>query len=1018
MCNYISKKGPTPYTERDRQWIVCKPFRASFMNGKGILICRTCKTLISRNPRLRTRDPKVYGLPAAEERYFSPHLCVLSNLIEVEKNYRLGILGDQLFEVWMSINGKDYQLGTGAECMRLWKEVEDITDARSPLPDSWYSNLGAIPKFIKLLPCPRHKCFYVSVKWNEINNNKHAMDWFQRIWPYTSSADAVKTTVNAGNLIWHIRNKTGLTRAYDKWAPLFSVALPNVTITCMLIHLIANPEVEVMFDLWACHSMCCMDVETYREFTKAVSVAIRRTSKMPNGRTATMREVCSLAGWELSTGRSLNKSDWVEEKRKRTIEYVPLSLPTDGKQDRTTNERYLVRLRRVLREVMSPAVRPLKRKYSWRDHVENRQSWVSSGSTGGKRLKLETGEQIRLNKHSYFEQLTTSEMVAWLDSPPEIRATGSEKMEPGKKRAIYGSDPKDYSIHDYVIRTVEGSLNRIDGIESGLMGLDAIASMVRRIHQVKGPDMEGTMIDYTDFNYQHTLDAQVAVFSVLAELFEARGYHPDMIKACKWTAESFQHQYVRFPTLGPGYVEVTQGMFSGVRPTNFINTVLNLAYFRVAKDWVFTELGLSADGLYNLHQGDDVWISNKSRLWAIAVYQAMAASGLQFQGSKQMFDKGRGEFLRVMYTREGCLGYPARAVASLVVKPIQNTEIVSPAERATALDEHIKVLRRRGFSEEGCEVLWSAIVPYAAKSKLREMRANIPIPILIKAKGDGGLGLSVPGRAPMSSEQVARIPKMELRSVVLERSIPDLMARDWLRVLSKSYCKAFKSEAVVSALHRANVCDSLSATDRTQALMAHMKELGRWLAKVKPGPVQCTTAEYNRLLEGSDAGEQVNARLRTICSGALPKLDQGKRVMSEVINTCISSSPFKSVEMTRVATGLNDLAAAKLAVGLSPNQSQRDVALRFMDSVEVACGPGVLRAVIEGLRANASVFLGEVHPVVLYWIHDLAVDQAISEAVSQKERDVTRVRSLVERRFLEHLRSARKQPELMEISRY
>lgn len=1018
MFKHIAKKGPAPPTERDRQWKVVKQYSTYLRMEGGVLFCRTCEIITKRKLPPRAEHEKVYGAPAAEELFFIPHLCLLSRLREVEQHYKLGVLSEELYDAWMAANGGEYQLGSGRECMRLWQEVAGIVRKQHHLPNSWYLRLGGVPKYVELVPCPRHKGFYVKINWNEINHNKPSTNWFQQIWPYTSEADSGKTTVNAGNLIWHIRNKKELTARYDQWAPLFSVQLPNVTITCMLIHLIGNPEVEVMFGLWARYEMCCMDVDAYKDFTKAVSVALRRTAKMPDGRDATMSEVCSLAGWELATGRSLNKSDWVDERRKRTKEYVPLSMPTDGQQNPDTNAKYIVKLKQVLREVLSPAVRPLKRKHSWRDHVENRQSWVSSGSTGGKRAKLSDGTQVRLNKHSYFEQLTTEEMVAWLDSPPEIRATGSEKMEPGKKRAIYGSDPKDYSIHDYVVRTVEGSLSRIEGVESGLMGLDAIASMIRRVHQVRLPGMEGTMIDYTDFNYQHTIEAQVAVFDVLAELFVGRGYHEDMVKACRWTADSFRSQYVRFPTLGPKYEKVTQGMFSGVRPTNFINTVLNVAYFTLSRNWVFEELSLSPDDLFHLHQGDDVWISNKSRMWAIAVYQAMAASGLCFQGSKQMFDKGRGEFLRVMYTSEGCLGYPARSVASLVVKPIQNTDVVSPAERATALDEHIKVLRRRGFSDAGCEVIWSAIVPYAAASMVNGLRANIPVPVLIKAKRDGGLGLSIPGRAPQASDRIAPIPKMELRSKLMEREIPDLMSRDWLRVLSRAYPTAFKSESVVAALHESNVCDSLRPADRLKSLGAHLKELGKWLVKVKPGRVNCTAKEYASLLDGKDAGEAVNHQLSVVCSGVLPKLSSGNQVMTELLSACIASSPFKSVSMTRIATGLDYNAAAKLAVSLSQNRAARDEALRFMSSLEVACGSGVLRAVLDGLRANASIFLGEVHPVVLYWIHDMAADYAIHEAIAQKVTDVERVRDMIEIKFLQYLRSARKQNDLMQISRY
>lgn len=107
----------------------------------------------------------------------------------------------------------------------------------------------------------------------------------------------------------------------------------------------------------------------------------------------------------------------------------------------------------------------------------------------------------------------------------------------------------------------------------------------------------------------------------------------------------------------------------------------------------------------HIHQGDDVWISNKSRLWAIALYNTCAAAGLEFQPSKQLFDVELGEFLRVVYFDGSCRGYVACAVATTIMKPVQGADVVSPAERATALNSQIMTLVRRGFNIEGASIL-------------------------------------------------------------------------------------------------------------------------------------------------------------------------------------------------------------------------------------------------------------------------------------------------------------------------
>lgn len=993
-------------------------YRQKYRVKEGQLECKGCWRLLRNGLVYGLGSDGGYGSPTVAHRFFHPHQCLLSVLKEVEQLYKRGVLCSSTYDAWMAQNGASYQLGEGAESMRVWREVVSASPGRPSVPLSWVASVGPFPKYIALVHCPKHGGYYVKIDWQRIGNDKDSMAVFQRLWAFTSKADAAKTTINAGNMVWHMRKFSEATRLYDKWAPLFSVRLPNVTATCLLIHIVANPEADTMFDILAALDMCCMHVDSYQEVTKLISVAIRRTAKFMDGSPASLDQVCLLAGWELAIGRSLNKSDWEDERKKRTTQVVYLGSPLEGKQDKASNEKYIRDLMPVLERVLMPAVRPMKRKYSWLEHVENRQSWASSGSTAGKRLRMSDGTHLRMNKHTYFESITKEEMVEWLQTEPAIYATGSEKMEPGKKRAIYGSNPLDYSIHDYVVRRVEGLLCNVDGLESGLTGVDQVTSMVRRLHAVRVEGVEGTMIDYTDFNYQHTLEAQSAVFTALSKLYRFHNYHPDLIAACDWTAQSFLNQYVKFPELGTGYLKTSQGMFSGVRPTNFINTVLNVSYFQVARDWVRENLGLEPKGLLNIHQGDDVWITNTSRLWAIALFNTMEASGLQFQGSKQMFDKSRGEFLRVMYTSEGCKAYAARAVASFVVKPIQSADVVSPLERASALSEHVAIMRRRGFTERGCEIIWKATVPYAAQAKLGQATISVPVAVLLKHHRDGGLNIAAPGCAPARSKPVPSLPRMELGSAALEREVPTNMARDWVAIVSRQLQRPIKAEELVRVLHRSNITDSLRNEDRLVALKAHLHALGKWLAKNRAGPVVCNQAELEKLLAGDCASPSVEAKLREVCGPYTPKLSRERPGKVEMITICIASSPLKSASNTQIALGMSIIDATVAAVALSTNSGYKEEVLSFIQTIRTTCGDDILRYILDGPKTSAGVFLGMVHPLVLFWIQDRAIDDAINTAIARRLRKLEALKDLVDDTFLRYLRSAIKQPMLLQISRY
>ena len=127
----------------------------------------------------------------------------------------------------------------------------------------------------------------------------------------------------------------------------------------------------------------------------------------------------------------------------------------------------------------------------------------------------------------------------------------------------------------YVIRKLEPRLYRVNGVESGLSGLDEVAGMVRRVRLMEQGGYECTMVDYADFNYQHPLWAQSTLFRRLAVRFERLLVHPDVMKAANWCADALLNQWCIFPGESEP-VRITQGMFSGCRGTNFINTLLLL----------------------------------------------------------------------------------------------------------------------------------------------------------------------------------------------------------------------------------------------------------------------------------------------------------------------------------------------------------------------------------------------------------------------------------------------------------
>lgn len=356
----------------------------------------------------------------------------------------------------------------------------------------------------------------------------------------------------------------------------------------------------------------------------------------------------------------------------------------------------------------------------------------------------------------------------------------------------------------------------------------------------------GTILDYDDFNIQHTLEAQAAIFDALNQVVDHSNVHSDYSKAVKWCRDAHMNQWAYFPGEEEP-TKIVQGLFSGNRGTNFLNTILNLAYFLLAKKQVAEHLDVEPIRLYHIHHGDDVWLYNECPLWPALIYIVMLVMGFKFAAAKQLFDRLRSEFLRVLYTKEGAFGFLARAVPSLFLNPIQGVELISPADAASAATAQLNILARRGMTAECVQLLWNAIVPYQATSNVGEAGISIPLGVMMKRYIDGGLDLGYPRTMASAATRTAPIPVMQGGSKALEEAVESNMSQDWANHMSKALQEPFNIDSVVDALHSLNVCDSLRNEDRLRNQLVHEEDLTKWSSSLIDIKGKRTAGNYMRI---------------------------------------------------------------------------------------------------------------------------------------------------------------------------
>ena len=922
---------------------------------------------------------------------------VLSHLYCVEQAYFARYISYNTYDQWMMLNTGKYQLGSNDELLSLWNERKEFSGFKSSnLTNRDLIDIALIKgRQIRLrskgLPivqkkegldhllslnfvgfsvkkCQRGGMHVKLACKNNISRNH--LKPLNMLFPWLEFEDKQKTNLDLASLVF-AAVKRGKISDVQKALDLVSIGSANTIITGIVIAALGNFAWPKMAYLMQKDKMCCVTDTSRKAYFKACSTAMRRTARLPDGMGLSVEEVAALAYFELSTGRAGNLTNWDEEKAKRCGPILPLIDPVAG-------DDLIPKIKQTLSSIIKEIL-PVKDVWgTWSDFIMSRQRWSPAGSAGGYKMRMDN-ETIRLNKHSYFELEPTSIVMDWIDSEPKLEARGSEKMESGKARAIYGTAPQDQAITTYVIGPLERQMGNVKGLINGHMGVHEVADVGARISKVSGYMVECAMVDFADFNYQHTLSAQQLLYQVIEEELSIYS-NTDLNKAVKWCVNAQLNQWVRFPEDERWY-RVTQGMFSGSRHTDFMNTLLNISYFTAAFKLVEEYTNLKPVELYNLHKGDDVWISNASRLWAATVYHFMAEAGFVFQNSKQMFDVNRGEFLRVLYSSGIARGYLMRSVATLLIKPIQSVLEMSPQGKATALTSQINLLYRRGLSKEACEILWWSLIPHALKVKLPGgSGVSIPVGIAMKPFKLGGLDIGPPGTVGVGLSVTAPVPAPMPYTKELEAAIPTHMSHDWIIEVSKKVGKPFKAEKLQEVLHASNVCDSLRPRDRLLSMRRLEKEIKRWKDGIR---IETRTdgkrveMMWARPVDGvqREIGKRLELALQAyIASGSEPG---GDYHIVDTIIAGIAASPFRDLSSAKLALGTSNIDAARTCFQLAVEKSVARKGSAILESLILKYGVDITTCILQGIRGVGISYEAWVNPIVLSMISKKATDCAI-----------------------------------------
>lgn len=770
----------------------------------------------------------------------------------------------QRFEIWHSLYGK-----VNGDAFASLIFQSSLTSNQHGKYKTNGQNLGMRGGFVSVYNlCDKTKvvaqCF-THIRFGK-NMRRKDLVWLDKAFPPASLTDAKHTVTRLsaiarivlnGKYLKHVDelhlSKVGkealilrARKTFVKVIRSFRIGTPmNVVIGVLLLALDDEPMVQRTIQRYIDMRVFMLSPNIMQGVFKSLSALYRKYGTNMDGDVLSDAVMCKIAYMELLFGRSEFISDVTAEIKNRTSGTVHLAS-VDGLQYRkeqinriwhkgqgydVSDEAFYDQLHSELWNICSKLVPKRATTTTYKSFLSKANTWLASGSAPGAKVTLpDCDAPISVGKRGWAEMTDMDKLSREIyTSKPVEFAVASEKYENGKGRALYGVEQKHYMHSTYATKGLEERLFLVPGLEKGVGGYNALAGDFHKANITGDPNTHCMMADYADFNIQHTPRAQAMLYEVLADIGHARGACIDWVQANRYIAKAKYNMWCRFSlTHANGGVtqrllKVNQGMFSGTRSTDLLNTVLNLSYYNIAAktaDIIYGEQQSSQ--VHHVHQGDDVWISTAKPAWCAILYYVMNAMGLETQRSKQMFGAGRGEFLRVLYSKGIATGYLLRSVANMLLKEIQRPLVQDAVGMLRSLVDSLNTCSRRGLSSLAYCVLFDDFTDHYRRVNAfpgDPMPVTIPMSMVFAPVESGGVGLNKPQygcvviKQPMISHKAAIsssiFPSIKVNMPDIAQQLPDKCTQAWINSLY-SYLSGTGYEMHLGLLHDQSVCSNFS----------------------------------------------------------------------------------------------------------------------------------------------------------------------------------------------------------------
>jgi hypothetical protein len=424
---------------------------------------------------------------------------------------------------------------------------------------------------------------------------------------------------------------------------------------------------------------CCIDgairdpigyairIVSHQDAAKNVNTIIKGTGLNATHAGAILCEALSLRG------RGEGGIDLVEKARERVERHsAEATLPKNINIDALrAHVRKVIELELSGKRVVFPT-----QEAFW----SSRWLWAVNGGHSAtlSRLRPEYAVPLkgRVHRRAALECWEHNPIPSWDGS---VSVSVSPKYEHGKTRFIMACDTISYVAFEHLLRPIEQAWrNSRVLLDPGRLGHGGMAKRVLKLGEKGGSVW--VMLDYDDFNTQHSLKAQSLV---VEELVRATDYPADLGATL---IDSFHKMDVY---VGPNKIgRAAASLMSGHRGTTILNSILNAAYIRYG-------MGAAWDHTQSLHTGDDVVMAVKTFTEADRLVKSVLGTGVRMNPMKQSIGSCTAEFLRMAIAPKGARGYLARSIASAISGSWTNSNILGSDEAVRTFAQGARTIINR-----------------------------------------------------------------------------------------------------------------------------------------------------------------------------------------------------------------------------------------------------------------------------------------------------------------------------------